>query len=126
MDAVAAMLDGPRAQGAFMLRCLMTAPWSLRIQDGSAATVVVVSRGTVFVVDDAGEPVRLDAGYLAVVTGLAPYTVADSPTTPPTIIIDPGQHCRTLSGEPLEIAMGLGVRTWGNSAAGETVMLTGT
>ena len=121
-----AMLDGPRAQGAFMLRCLMTSPWSLRIQDESAATVIVVARGTVWIVDGAAEPVRLDAGDLGVVSGPAPYTVADSPTTPPTVIIDPGQQCRTLSGEPLETAMGLGVRTWGNSATGETVILTGT
>jgi AraC-like DNA-binding protein len=126
MDTMTAMLDGPRARGAFMLRCLMDPPWSLRIQDEGAATVVVVARGVVWIVDDDAEPLRLDQGDLAVVTGPAPYTVADSPQTPPHIVIDPGEHCHTLTGEPLETVMGLGVRTWGNSRDGETVMLTGT
>jgi AraC-like DNA-binding protein len=121
-----ALLDGPRARDAFLLRCVLDSPWSLRIQDGSVATVVVVSRGVVWIVDDAADPVRLDPGDLAIVTGAAPYTVADSPQTRPHIVIDPGQHCRTLTGEPLEIAMGLGVRTWGNDPDGETVFLTGT
>jgi AraC-like DNA-binding protein len=121
-----AMLDGPRARGAFMLRCVMDPPWSLRIQDEAAATVIVVARGVVWIVDEDAEPLRLDQGDLAVVTGPAPYTVADSPGTPPHIVIDPGEHCRTLTGEPLETAMGLGVRTWGNSATGQTVILTGT
>ena len=126
MDTMAAMLDGPRARGAFLLRCVLDPPWSLRIQDGSAATVVVVARGAVWINDDDAEPLRLDEGDLAIVTGTAPYTVADSPHTPPHIVIDPGNRCRTLTGEPLETVMGLGVRTWGNSPEGETVMLTGT
>ena len=33
MDALAGLLDGPRARGAFLLRCLFDPPWSLRIED---------------------------------------------------------------------------------------------
>ena len=42
------------------------------------------------------------------------------------MIIHPGQRCETPDGAPLHQAMELGVRTWGNSPDGETVMLTGT
>ncbi len=121
-----AMLDGPRARGAFLLRCILDSPWSMRIQDEAAATVLVLVRGTAWIIDDDAEPVQLHAGDLAVVTGPAPYTVADHPGTPPHIVIDPGEQCRTLSGEPLETAMALGVRTWGTSITGDTMMLTGT
>ena len=33
MDALANLLDGPRARGAFLLRSVLTPPWSLRIAD---------------------------------------------------------------------------------------------
>jgi AraC-like DNA-binding protein len=52
--------------------------------------------------------------------------VADDPATPPQVIIHPGQRCTTLYGEDLSQAMDLGVRTWGNSPEGATVILTGT
>ncbi len=55
-----------------------------------------------------------------------PYVVADQPATEPTIVIDPGGHCRTLDGRSLVQSMELGVRTWGNAATGSDVMLVGT
>ena len=58
--------------------------------------------------------------------GPDPYTVADDPATPPQAIIQPGQRCTTPAGQELELMRDLGVRTWGNAAEGETVMLTGT
>ena len=33
MDALAGLLDGPRARDAFLLRSLMARPWSIRVQD---------------------------------------------------------------------------------------------
>ena len=59
MDAVAGLLDGPRARGAFLLRSMMDPPWSLRIQDEAPLTLVAVVRGEAWVVPDGGEPVRL-------------------------------------------------------------------
>ena len=35
MDAIAGLLDGPRARGAFLLRLAFDPPWALRIQDES-------------------------------------------------------------------------------------------
>jgi AraC-like DNA-binding protein len=65
-------------------------------------------------------------GDVAIVCGPEPYTVADDPATAPQVVIHPGQVCTTLEGEPVYEDMAFGVRTWGNSPAGETVMLTGT
>ncbi len=125
MDAVAGLLDGPRARGAFLLRSTMDPPWSLRIQDEAPLTLVATVRGAAWIVPEQGEPVRLGHGDVAVVRGPDPYTVADDPATPPQASIHPGQRCTTPDGREAEKGS-LGVRTWGNSPDGETVLLTGT
>ena len=114
VDALAGLLDGPRAQGAFLLRSIMDPPWSLRIQDEAPLTIVAVVRGDAWVCPDGGSPVSLHPGDIAIVRGPDPYTVADDPATPPQVIIYPGQRCTTVDGEDLSEAMTLGVRTWGN------------
>jgi AraC-like DNA-binding protein len=126
MDALSGLLDVPGARGAFLLRSMMDPPWSLRIQDQAPLTLVTVIRGEAWIVPDGGEAVRLRPGDVAIARGPDPYTVADDPATPPQVVIHPGQQCTTLHGEPLAQAMDLGVRTWGNSPDGATMMLTGT
>lgn len=127
MDAMAGLLDGPRARGAFLLRSTLSPPWSLRVQDEAPLTVVAVVRGRAWLLPGgAGEPVRLEAGDVAIVLGPDAYVVADDPATAPQAVIHPGQRCTTPDGAPLDAMQGLGVRTWGNDPDGETVMLTGT
>jgi AraC-like DNA-binding protein len=126
MDAVAGLLDGPRAREAFLLRSSMDPPWSLRILDEAPLTVLSMVRGEAWVIPDDGEVVSLEPGDVAVIRGPDPYTVADDPATLPQALILPGQRCTTLDGEELVEQWSLGVRTWGNSPDGATVMLTGT
>ncbi|GMR02669.1 MAG: AraC family transcriptional regulator [Acidimicrobiia bacterium] len=126
MDALVGLLDGPRARGAFLLRSVLDPPWSLRIEDEAPLTLVAVVRGDAWFVPETGDAVRLDPGDVAVVRGPDPYTVADDPGTPPQVVVHPGQRCTTIDGEDLSQRMDLGVRTWGNSLTGSTVMLTGT
>ena len=126
MDAMAGLLDGPRARGAFLLRSSLDPPWSLRIQDEAPLTLVAVVRGQAWIIPDGGNAVRLDRGDVAIVRGPDPYTVADHPATPPQAIIHPGQRCTTPGGQDLRQMTELGVRTWGNSSNGATVLLTGT
>ena len=104
----------------------MDPPWSLRIQDEAPLTLVAIVRGHAWVVPDAGEAVRLGRGDAAIMRGPDPYTVAGDPGTEPQIVIHPGQRCTTPDGHELSGMMDLGVRTWGNSPDGQTVMLTGT
>ncbi|HUR05755.1 MAG TPA: AraC family transcriptional regulator [Nonomuraea sp.] len=124
MDQLAALLDGPRARGAFMLRSILDPPWSLRIQDEAPLTVVVMVRGEAWVVPDDGDLTRLRPGEVVIVRGPKPYTVADDPATPPQVVIYPGQRCATIDGQSLYQELDLGVRTWGNAADGGTVMIT--
>jgi AraC-like DNA-binding protein len=125
MDAVAGLLDGPRARDAFLLRSTLDPPWSLRIRDEAPLTLVAVVRGTAWIVPDDEAPVRLGPGDVAIVRGPQHYTVADIPATPPQAIIHPDQRCTTPEGVDVEMRF-LGVRTWGNNPDGETVLLTGT
>ncbi len=120
-----ALLDGPRARGAFLLRCLMDPPWSVRLEDESPLSLTAVVRGDVWAMPDGGEPFLLEAGDVVVALGPDHWTIADDPATRPQVVIHPGQHCTTVDGQSLEEEMHQGVRSWGNSAVGETVMLTG-
>jgi AraC-like DNA-binding protein len=125
MDAVAGLLDGPRARGAFLLRLSFDAPWALRIQDRAPLAVLSAVRGASLIIPDEGEPVRLEAGDVAIARGPAPYTIADDPATPIQAIVHPGQGCTTPQGEELKLIKHVGTRTWGNALDGRTVLMTG-
>jgi len=108
------------------MRCVMDPPWCIRIQDEAPLALTAVTRGQVWIWPDDGPPVRLGTGDIMVNRGPAPYTIGDDPAaTRPRAVIYPGQNCVTLDGKPLHQEMALGVRSWGNSLHGETVMLTG-
>src|SRR5262245_48808981 len=127
MDAIAGLLDGPRAREAFLLRASMDPPWSLRILDEAPLTVVAIVRGEAWVLPDGGEPALVRAGDVALMRGPDPYTMADEPATAPQVAILPGQVCKSLAdGSLLADSWRLGVRSWGNAADGAAVMLVGT
>ncbi len=125
MDALAGLLDGPRARGAFLLRSSWTGSWALRIMAEAPLTVLAVPRGEIWISHSNGQVVPVRPGDLALTRGPDHYRVGDHPDTEPTIEIHPGQECRSLTGEPLQETMSLGVRSWGNHHDGETVMLVG-
>ncbi|MGV9704338.1 cupin domain-containing protein [Streptomyces sp. NPDC003483] len=126
MDALAGLLEGPRARGAFMIRAAFDPPWSVRVEDRAPLTVVLVVRGRAWITPDAGEPLLLRAGDLAVARGPDPYTCADDPGTAPQAVILPGGECVYPDGRPLRGRWDLGVRSWGDRPDGSTVLLIGT
>jgi len=126
MDAVAGLLDGPRARGAFLLRTQLAPPWSMRIADEAPLCLIATTRGEAWLIQEDGEAVRLGRGDVAVIRGPDAYTLADDPRTPPQVIILPGNRCVTPDGQEVELMSFMGVRTWGNSPVGSTVMLSGT
>jgi AraC-like DNA-binding protein len=126
MDAVAGLLDGPRARGAFLLRTQLAPPWSMRIADEAPLCLIATTRGEAWLIQEDGETVRLGRGDVAVIRGPDAYTLADDPRTPPQVIILPGNRCVTPDGQEVELMSFMGVRTWGNSPVGSTVMLSGT
>lgn len=126
MDPLTALLDAPRAQGAFLLRVTMTPPWSVWIQDEAPLALVAVTAGNACYAPEGGDPVLLSAGDLLLIARPDPYLFADSPDRPPQAIIHPGDRCETPAGASLELPAFHGVRTWGNTATGRDVMLVGT
>lgn len=111
VDGLTGLLDGPRARGAFLLRCLMDPPWSIRLEDEVPMSVTVVVRGRAWAVPDEGAPFEVGAGDLLVSVGTEHWTIADSPSSPVNIVIHPGQHCTTPDGRPLAEEMRQGVRS---------------
>src|SRR4030095_264164 len=95
MDALAGLLDGPRARGAFLLRVLMDPPWSVRICDEAPLELTAGVRGRAAFRNEDGESSTLGPGDIAVNRGPDPYLTADDPATPVQVVIHPGQHCTT-------------------------------
>jgi AraC-like DNA-binding protein len=126
MDAVAGLLDGPRARGAFLLRSQLEPPWSMRIADEAPLCLIAVTRGEAWLLPEEGEAQRLQHGDVAVIRGPHPYVLADDPGTEPQVIILPGGQCETPDGQEVQLMAYMGVRTWGNSTGGPTVILSGT
>ncbi len=54
MDALAGLLDGPRARQAFLLRIVLDPPWSMRIQDRAPLAVLAMVRGEAHVIPENG------------------------------------------------------------------------
>ena len=125
MDGLAGLLDGPRARGAFLLRILLDAPWSVRLEDEAPLSLTAVVRGHLWACAEGEQPVRLEPGDVVVRVGRDHWRIADDPATPDQIVILPGQVCTTVDGQVVVEEMSQGVRSWGNSEVGETVLLTG-
>lgn len=127
MDALASLLHGPRAHGAFLMRVVLDPPWGVRVEDQAPVTLLTPARGHAWVIPTTGDAVRLEAGEVAVVRGPEPYMVADDPATPPQAVITPGGCAVTPQGrEELCEALDLGLRTWGSRPGAAAELLVGT
>ena len=126
MDPLTQFLTGPRAQAAFTLRVVMDPPFCIDVRDRAALTMIVAVSGDAWITVEGSDPRPLSPGQAATVRGPAPYMVTDTPGRAPTVVIDAGQSCRSPAGDHLELSMSHGIRTWGNSPRGDTVLLIGT
>lgn len=126
VDALSGLLSGPRARGAFILRSVLSPPWSVRIQDRAPLSIVALARGTAWAIPDHGEALRLQAGDVAIMRGPDPFTFADPPSAPVQVVIHPGPRRATPTGEDLRDVIDLGPRTWGDGHTEQAaVMLIG-
>ena len=127
MDALAGLLDGPRAQGAFLLKAVLSAPWSLRIADEAPLAIFTVLDGDAWLVHPAWTD-RSSSPRATRSSPAGPTTMSSrtARTAAPNLFVGPGGDCRDAAGNHLADAMRLGVRTWGNDPAGSTTLLTGT
>lgn len=53
MDALAGLLEGPRARGAFMIRACFDPPWGVRVEDRAPLTVMLMVRGDAWILPGA-------------------------------------------------------------------------
>ncbi|MFG2648422.1 AraC family transcriptional regulator [Streptomyces sp. NPDC048436] len=126
MDVLAGLLEGPRARGAFMIRACFEPPWSVRIADEAPLSVMIMVRGTAWIVPDDGEPQLIRPGDVAIARGPDHYTVAHEQAAKPRVEIRPGELCVPLGDTPADQYRDLGRRTWGQTLDGATEMLIGT
>lgn len=72
-----ALLEAPRADGAFLLRVVMSPPWGIEVRDRAPLTVVAVLTGQALVTSPAGGRSESPAAADAVLTAPAapPATV---------------------------------------------------
>ncbi len=124
---MAALLDGPRAREAFLLRASLTPPWAIRVVDEAPLTLCTVVSGSACALPAEGGVRRLEVGDVALFKGPRPYTLADRPDTPPQINVLPGQDCQPVPGFAGDLPMAyFGARSWGNHREGGTVLVIGT
>ncbi|MCX4659456.1 AraC family transcriptional regulator [Streptomyces uncialis] len=126
MDALAGLLEGPRARGAFLIRACFDPPWSVRVEDRAPLSLMVMLRGEAYIVPESGATVRIGPGDIAIARGPDPYTCADDPATAPRVHCLPGEVCATPDGVLLGGALDLGSRNWGERADGAVSLLIGT
>jgi AraC-like DNA-binding protein len=124
VDPLSALLDAPRARGAFLLRATMAPPWAIKVQDEAPLTVVAMARGS-SVWTRAGEVFEVGTGDVVLLTGTTPYDVADQVGRAPFAIIQPGNRPEAPDGTQLSVPLTQGIRRWGNSADGPDAMLVG-
>lgn len=143
VDVLEALLDGPRAREAFLLRMVLDPPWSLRVKDEAALTVLAALRGDLWIRHDDAEPVPVRAGQVAVVIGPDHYTLGDDPSRTPSLHVGPDGRCAGPSedGDRSDGAvtrgtceqvvrtapvLAHGVRSWGGGGPDAAVHLVGT
>ncbi|WP_159621667.1 AraC family transcriptional regulator [Ruania rhizosphaerae] len=123
MDALSALLDGPRTRDTYVLRCLLTHPWSIRVADEAPLALVAVARGQAYLTFDGADPLELTPGDVALVKGPDPYTLSDIPGRAADVFVGTDEICRDASGASIINQMLLGVRTCGNDFPGETAFV---
>ena len=126
MDLTSALLAGPRAQRAFVLKVCLGQGWRLRIQDRSALCVLTPLRGDLTLRFDDGETIDVGVGEVALVRGTDPYDAYDLPSAPRLAVIESDGQCYSPDGSLLKDQLALGVRTWGDDPDGESVFVTAT
>ncbi|WP_093154721.1 AraC family transcriptional regulator [Saccharopolyspora antimicrobica] len=120
MDAVSELLAEVRARGAVFRQAIVRPPWALRMSSGASLTLATMLHTPAWIVPDQREPVRIEAGDIAVIRGDVPYSVADDPATSPSAVVTEADYCSATEG--IEHAA---ARTCGTPATGSAVLLSG-
>ncbi|MER6008227.1 AraC family transcriptional regulator [Nonomuraea angiospora] len=125
MDVLSDLLHRARAKNALVRKLVQRPPWSLGFADAPPLTVVATLGGHASVrLDEDVAPVHLAAGDIALISATSRYTIADSPSTPPQVVIQ-GQKKYAVGGDQVAAHRSLAPRTYGDGLPGATVMIRG-
>jgi AraC-like DNA-binding protein len=127
VDVLSDLLHRARAGNALVRQLIHRPPWSMTYADAPPLTIVATLGGHASIrFDDAGPTLgRLAAGDIALISGTGRYTIADSPSTPPQIVIHQGKKYLAGTGEETTVRQSLAPRTYGDGLPGATTMLRG-
>ncbi|MFE9673184.1 AraC family transcriptional regulator [Streptomyces sp. NPDC006259] len=125
IDPLADLLNGVRAGGAIFDQCSVTGSWAARFEDGSPLALAVLVHGSVWITPEGGVPVPLGAGDVAVLSGGAPYVIADAPGTEPDVVIRSGGRCTSPQGEELLPARIPDAGAWSAAEPERTLVING-
>ncbi|MGW0197287.1 cupin domain-containing protein [Nonomuraea sp. NPDC003201] len=125
MDVLSDLLHRARAKNALVRKLVQRPPWSLGFTDAPPLTVVATLGGHASVrLGEDVAPVHLAAGDIALISATSRYTIADSPSTPPQVVIQ-GQKKYAVGGDQAAAHRSLAPRTYGDGLPGATVMIRG-
>jgi AraC-like DNA-binding protein len=83
MDLVGEAISAMRTGEPQAARALLKPPWGLRFTAAGGAGVQVILRGAAWLLPpDGGEPIRMEAGDVALIRRQRPHGMADDPRTP--------------------------------------------
>ncbi|MFH8382980.1 AraC family transcriptional regulator [Kitasatospora sp. NPDC018058] len=126
MDVLSDLLHRARASNAAVRQLVQRPPWSMTFAEAPPLTVVTAlgGRACLRLDSDPGTPRELAAGDIALISGVTGgYTVADSPDTPPQVVIRAGRK-QFLDGAA-SVGQHLAPRTYGDGLPGATTLLRG-
>ncbi|MBW8483273.1 AraC family transcriptional regulator [Actinomadura parmotrematis] len=124
MDVLTDLLNRARARDALVRQLVQRPPWGVAYEDAPPLAVAATLGGHAWISVGDAAPVRLATGDIALVTAPGGYTVTDDPATPPGFVIREGRKYLP-GGAPAGPAAVRAGRTYGDGAAGATVMLRG-
>ncbi|WP_438801075.1 AraC family transcriptional regulator [Amycolatopsis magusensis] len=125
MDPLDDYLATVRAHGSVFVRSVCSPPWGLRFDDPRPLMLLTLDEGAAWIRPDDGEPIRLEAGEIALVRG--GFTIADHRDTAPRVVIDGRNQCyaaaegAATAGDRFK----LGTRTYG-TPGGSALLATAT
>jgi AraC-like DNA-binding protein len=127
VDVLSDLLHRARVGDALVRQLVQTPPWSITFLGVPALTVVATlgGRASIRLEDTDYPPIELAAGDIVLVHGIGRYTIADSPATPPQVVIDQGKKYLAGTGEAVAVDQGVAPRTYGDARLGATTMLRG-
>jgi AraC-like DNA-binding protein len=110
VDALGDLLDGVRARTAAFCQVVLEPPWAMRIADQAPLALATALLGHAWIVPDDDKPTLIRTGDVAIIRGPNPYTVADHPDTPPSLVVHPGNRLTTTI-DGLDVTDGLRLST---------------